>query len=114
MKFSMVAVMSVALLVASAFADEKGTPGAADPALKEVRQKASYGLGVSIGKSLMTQAADIDPELFSQGLKDALAGKPSRMTDQQIQEALMAYQQELVTKKTKEGETFLAENKKKE
>jgi len=114
MKFSMVAVVSLGLLVASAFADEKGAPGAADPALKEVRQKASYGLGVSIGKNLASQAADLDPELFTQGFKDAMAGKASRMTDQQIQEALMAYQTELVSKKTKEGETFLAENKKKE
>jgi FKBP-type peptidyl-prolyl cis-trans isomerase FklB len=113
MKFSMVAVVSLGVVAASALADEKAAPGAADPALKDVRQKASYGLGVSIGKSLTTQAADIDPELFSQGLKDALGKKTPRMTDQQIQEALNAYQQELVAKKSQEGETFLAENKKK-
>jgi FKBP-type peptidyl-prolyl cis-trans isomerase len=112
--FSMVAVAGLGLVVASVLADEKAEPKPADPELKEVRQKASYGLGLSVGRSLMTQAADIDTELFGQGLKDAFGGKTPRLTDQQIQEALVAYQQENVAKKAKEGEAFLAENKKKE
>jgi len=81
--------------------------------LKDARQKASYGLGLSIGKNLKTQAGDLDSDAFSQGLKDALSGKPPLLNDTQIQEAMAAYQQELVSKKAKEGETFLAENKKK-
>jgi len=111
MKFSMVAVVSLGLLVGSAFADDKGAPKPADSEFKDARQKASYGLGLGAAKSLI--ASDIDTELFVQGLKDAIAGKP-RMTDQQIQEAVVAFQQELVAKKSKESETFLAENKKKE
>ena len=47
-------------------------------------------------------------------MKDALGGKNPRLTDQQIQEALAAYQQEMMAKKAKEGEIFLAENKKKD
>jgi FKBP-type peptidyl-prolyl cis-trans isomerase FklB len=114
MKFSMVAMVSMALLVAVVHADEKAESKPADPGLNDVRQKASYGLGVSIGKNLLGQAGDLDSELLAQGIKDAFTGKTPRLTDQQIQEALVAYQQELVSRKTKEGETFLAENKKKE
>jgi FKBP-type peptidyl-prolyl cis-trans isomerase FklB len=114
MKFSMVAAVGLGLVVASAFAaDEKVAPKAADSGLKDVREKASYGLGLSIGKNLAGQAADLDPELITQGVKDAFAGKAPRLTDQQIQEALVAFQQELVAKKTKEGDSFLAENQKK-
>lgn len=113
MKFSMVAVVGLSFLVASALAQEPGTPKAASPALKDVRQKVSYGIGLSIGKNLSAQAIDIDPDLFTQGLKDALGGKPALLTDQQIQEAMTTFQQELLAKKSKEAENFLAENKKK-
>ena len=53
MKFSMVAVVSLGLVVASALADEKATPKSADAELKDVRQKASYGLGLSIAKRIV-------------------------------------------------------------
>jgi FKBP-type peptidyl-prolyl cis-trans isomerase len=113
MKFSTVAVMSLGLLAAAALADEKAAPKTADSGLADVRQKASYGLGLGIGKNLAGQVGDLDPELIAQGIRDAFGGKPPRLTDQEIQTALVAYQQELMNKKTKEGEAFLAENKKK-
>lgn len=120
MKFSMVAVVSLGLLVASALAaDEKAATKIADPANanapapKDLRQKVSYGIGLSIGKNLASQSIDLDTEVFTQGLKDALTKKAQAYTDAQIQEAMMAYQQQLLAAKSKEGETFLAENKKK-
>jgi FKBP-type peptidyl-prolyl cis-trans isomerase len=116
MKFSLctVGVVILGLVAAAAGADEKAASKVAEPELKDVRQKVSYGLGQNLGKNLATQASDLDIELFMQGLRDALGGKPPRVTDQQFQESLAAFQQEMVAKKTKEGEAFLAENKKKE
>jgi FKBP-type peptidyl-prolyl cis-trans isomerase len=110
----MVAVMTLGIVAVSAFAQERETTKGADTSgLRDVRQKASYGLGLSFGKNLKTQAGDLDTETFFQGLKDALSDKAPLMTDAQIQESILAYQQELVAKKAKEGESFLAENKKK-
>jgi FKBP-type peptidyl-prolyl cis-trans isomerase len=113
MKFSMVAVVCLGIVAASALAQEKEAPKGADSELKDTRQKASYGLGLGIGKNLKAQASDLDTDAFTQGLKDAWAGKTPLLNDTQIQEAMVAYQQDLVTKKAKEGETFMAENKKK-
>jgi FKBP-type peptidyl-prolyl cis-trans isomerase len=115
MKFSffMAAVTSLALMAPAVRAQEKAAPKAADSELKDARQKGSYGIGVGVGKSLSAAFPDLDLELFAQGLKDAFGGKPARLTDQQIQEALQAYQQEAAAKKAKEGESFMAENKKK-
>ncbi len=95
--------------------DPKGAAATkgADSDFKDLRQKASYGLGVRVGKSLLSQSADIDTALFARGLTEALEGKPSKLTDQQIQDTLVAFQKEMIEKKSKEGETFLAENKKK-
>jgi FKBP-type peptidyl-prolyl cis-trans isomerase len=115
MKFSffMAAVTSLAIMASPVRAQEKAAPKAADSELKDARQKGSYGIGIGVGKSLSAAFPDLDLELFAQGLKDAFGGKPARLTDQQIQEALQAYQQEAVARKSKEGETFMAENKKK-
>jgi FKBP-type peptidyl-prolyl cis-trans isomerase len=114
MKFSMVAVVFSALVAASALGDEKETPKPADSGLNDARQKASYGVGLSFGKQIAAQGIDLDLESLVGGIRDALAGKGPRLTDQQIQEAMVAYQQDLIAKKTKDGEAFLEENKKKD
>jgi FKBP-type peptidyl-prolyl cis-trans isomerase len=116
MKYSIAAVVGIGLLVASALADEREAPkGGSD--LKDVKSKASYGIGVSLGRTWKQQSIDVDPDLIARGIRDALAGKP-QLTDQEIQAALQTFQQELVAKKTKAdeekskaGEEFLVENK---
>jgi FKBP-type peptidyl-prolyl cis-trans isomerase len=114
MKYSMIAMVCSALVVASALAQEKAAPKPTDSELNDVRQKASYGVGLSVGKQLAAQGIDLDPEPLAQGIRDALAGKAQRLTDQQIKDAMVAYQEELISKKSRDGEAFLAENKKKE
>lgn len=95
------------------------------PALKEQKDKISYSIGASIGKSLKRDGIDANPDMITQGLKDGLAGGKMLLTDEQMVETFSALQQELVTKQTeakkalaeknlKEGDTFLAENAKKE
>jgi FKBP-type peptidyl-prolyl cis-trans isomerase FklB len=117
MKFFMVAVVGSGLLAAAALADEKTVPKSAGSELKDVRQKASYGYGLLSGKQIKGQGVDLDLDMFVQGLKDAFSGAPSRLSDEQIKEAVLAFQKEQVetasTKSKAEGETFLAENKKK-
>jgi len=58
---------------------------------------------------------DVDVDVVVAALKDVLAGKETRMTDQQAQEAVRAYQMEarrkLTEKNKAEGVAFLAANK---
>jgi FKBP-type peptidyl-prolyl cis-trans isomerase FklB len=99
----------------------------ADPAtdLKTDRDKASYSIGQSIGSNMKKQGVDIDPAMVAAGLKDAFTGAKSKMTEQEMSEALEAFQRQMMAKKLekdsavggenkKKGEAFLAENKKKE
>ncbi len=92
-----------------------------NPAFKSEKDKASYAIGMSIGKNLQRQSIDIDPAIVTKGLQDVLAGKPL-MTDTEAQAALtqlqgeMRKQQEEKMQKAgetnqKEGEAFLASNK---
>jgi FKBP-type peptidyl-prolyl cis-trans isomerase len=93
-------------------------PAAEETQFKSSKEKASYALGMNIGKQLRQNGADIDTEIYMKALKEAMSGGKLLMTDEQVRETLMAFQTELRTKtldkNKKDGEAFLAENKKKE
>ena len=90
---------------------------AEDSPFKTSTEKASYALGMNIGKQLRQNNAEIDTEIYIKGLKDAMSGGKLLMTDEQVRETLMNFQKELQTKtldkNRKDGEVFLADNKKK-
>ena len=93
--------------------------------LKDEKDKISYGYGMEIGKNLKRQGIEINPDLLAQGLKAQLNGDKTLMTEDEVRQTMMAFQQKMqasrMEKSKKEGdenktkgEAFLAENKKKE
>jgi FKBP-type peptidyl-prolyl cis-trans isomerase FklB len=93
--------------------------------LKDEKDRLSYSFGVNIGKSLKDQSLDIDPDILSQGFKDAYTDSELMMVEEEVLDVLSAYQQEmrdqhterageLAEKNKAEGEAFLAANKEKE
>ncbi|HEX9113666.1 MAG TPA: FKBP-type peptidyl-prolyl cis-trans isomerase, partial [Nitrospirota bacterium] len=92
--------------------------------LKTDKDKLSYALGADMGSNLKKFEIDIDADLYVKGMKDALSGNVL-LTDQEIRTLIMALQKDVQTKQQekmkaqaeknkKDGEAFLAENKKKE
>jgi FKBP-type peptidyl-prolyl cis-trans isomerase FklB len=69
--------------------------------LKEQKDKISYSLGVTIGKSMKRDSIDVNPDLIVQGIKDALAGGKTLLTDEEMAETFMALQQDVVKKRLK-------------
>ena len=97
---------------------------AAPAQFNDNRDKTSYSLGVNIGNSMKMQGAEVNPDQVAAGLRDAIAGQP-KVTEQEVRETLMAWQQELRGKRMekmkvegeqnkKVGEEWLAANAKKE
>jgi FKBP-type peptidyl-prolyl cis-trans isomerase FklB len=87
--------------------------------MNDTMTKVSYSLGMNIVANLKQQGLDtLDQEAFTEGLKAALAGDSTLITDEESNKVLQAYFTELQEKKTKmaakEGELFLAGNAKKE
>ncbi len=102
--------------------------------LKTQKEKASYALGMNLGSNLKRQGVQghVDPALAARGLKDALAGNKSLLTDDETRNVLMQLQTELNQQRQaqaqaeqakaheagapnrKAGEEFLAANKTKE
>jgi FKBP-type peptidyl-prolyl cis-trans isomerase FklB len=92
--------------------------------LKDQKSKVSYGIGMNIGNNLKRSGYEIDVDTLAGAIKDVMAGKELKLTDAQAREVLMSYSKEMQAKREeerklkaeknhKEGEAFLAENKKK-
>jgi FKBP-type peptidyl-prolyl cis-trans isomerase FklB len=112
MKLRLIVAVSGILLLASLLHAEE--------TLKSQKEKMSYIIGMDIGKNLKNQSIDIDANALAKGLKDALTGGKSLLTDQEARDTAAAFQKEMAAKQQalgvknkKEGEAFLAENKKK-
>lgn len=100
--------------------------------LKTPDQRGSYALGLRIGRDLTEQGVNLSPDAFLAGLKDAVAGNESQLSDQEMQEAMMILQRAardrqamkrieadpelkaLAAKNKKQGAEFLAKNAKRE
>ena len=82
--------------------------------------KASYGIGQQIGKGLQSQGVEVNVDVLAESIRDVIENKPSRLNDNEIQEALGKMQEKMQMKLAKEAEEnkavgtkFLAANKKK-
>jgi FKBP-type peptidyl-prolyl cis-trans isomerase len=93
--------------------------------LKTQKEKVSYAIGMNIGTGMHRQSVQVDPNILLRGLKDALAGGKTLMTDEeakavmtQLQNKMRKAQQEKMEQagaaNKKEGEAFLEANKSKE
>ena len=111
-------LLGVALLVAQACTEKP-------LALKTPKDKVNYGLGVGVARNFKRQGIEVDADAVVKGLRDALAGDKLLMTEEELHTTMTAFQVELRKKQTeatklaseknkKEGEAFLAENKKKD
>ncbi|MGH9742151.1 MAG: FKBP-type peptidyl-prolyl cis-trans isomerase N-terminal domain-containing protein [Candidatus Acidiferrum sp.] len=102
---------------------ETTKPGASP--LTTQKEKASYAIGLNIGRSMRKDSVDVDPKILLRGMTDGLSGGETFMTDEEAKAAMVALQSELREKheakmeleaeaNKKAGDAFLAENKTKD
>ncbi len=90
--------------------------------LKTPAQKASYGIGLNMGQSLVQEGmTDLDPKAVALGLEDAMGKKEQRLKDEELVEAFAFLQKRaeeqkaaLTEESSKAGKKFLEENAKRE
>lgn len=117
MKLVWTAVMGIVLVA--------GSVSAAEKALETRKDKVSYIIGYNLGSGMKRDNIEFDIDIVLRGLDDAIKGKKSALTEEEIRTVLTALNQEIMAKKAeeakesgeknkKEGAAFLAENAKKE
>ncbi len=115
--FWVVVAVSTLFIGAAAYGEEMP--------LKDSKDKVSYAIGLDVGNAMKRQSIDINTDIFMRGVKDALSDGKKLMTDDEVRETMTAFKNEMAEKQKekmkklgeknlKEGEAFLAENKKKE
>jgi len=91
---------------------------------EEMKANMSTAIGTDIGNNLKRGGVDLDVDMLANALKEAMAGKPPKLNDQQVREAINNYRmaarakqdemrRQTAEKNKKEGAEFLAQNKKK-
>jgi len=114
------------LMLTALFVLAFGSAAAQDkPSLKDQKEKISYIIGMDIGANFKKQSIEIDPDILAKGIKDGLSGAKPLLSETETREIMTAFEKEMRArretaqktageKNKKEGEAFLAENKKKE
>lgn len=93
--------------------------------LKTRRDSVSYAIGMNIGQNFKLQSIDVDLTILSAAMEAVIKGGQTAMTEDQAGQCVMSYQQEMMAKQEAErkisgaknkaeGDSFLAENKKKD
>jgi FKBP-type peptidyl-prolyl cis-trans isomerase len=111
-------VLAIGFIGAKAYSEEI-------PSLKTQKDKVNYSIGVGVARNFQRQEIDVDMNLVTEGMKDAFSGGKLLMTEEDIRATLNTFQNELRMKQEakrsiagednkKAGDTFLAENSKKD
>ena len=89
--------------------------------VETVQDKVSYSIGRQVGESIQKNGLKLDVSVLMSGVKDAIAGKESQLTQEDMAAVAAEMQRQRDDKAAlagsenkKEGEAFLAENGKKE
>jgi FKBP-type peptidyl-prolyl cis-trans isomerase len=102
-----------------------GAKAAPAATLNTKRDKDSYALGMSIGTGLHRQGVPVDPAMVARGLRDAMMGGKTLMTEDEMKSTLQALRTEVGKEQAakahaageanrKESDAFLSANKTKE
>jgi FKBP-type peptidyl-prolyl cis-trans isomerase len=120
MKYTQIAAVFAAGLC---FACAKKTLKETD--LETQKQKVSYSIGINVGADFRQQELDLNIEALFKGIEDAFLDRERMLTEEERQEAMATFQNDLMEKQAernrvlgekniREGRKFLAENRKKE
>lgn len=121
MKIRWALAVLIALCAPGLAAAQDDTAGASAPHEGEV----SYILGYNLGNNLQSDPFKIDVDRFIKGFRDALDGAKAEMTEEQMQETMMKFQQQMLAQEqermekasgenAQKGAAFLEENKQRE
>ena len=123
MKLAFILGLSLAFTLGGIAADEA-------TAVKTPKGKMSYGLGMDIGRNITNTLIELDADALAAGLKAVISGGKPLLNEQEAREAMTDFRTQMQAKRAdaqkamqeknkeqgaknkKDGEAFLAENKK--
>ena len=87
--------VALCALVALAACQQQSPPEPAAVALDTPEQRLSYGVALGLGRNMANDGMTIDVDAFAAGLRDALSGAAQKLSDEDIQAEMVAFQQRI-------------------
>lgn len=87
--------LALCALVALAACQQQSPPEPAAVALDTPEQRLSYGVALGLGRNMANDGMTIDVDAFAAGLRDALSGAAQKLSDEDIQAEMVAFQQRI-------------------
>ena len=95
MKILIKPAVALCALVALAACQQQSPPQPAAVALDTPEQRLSYGVALGLGRNMANDGMTIDVDAFAAGLRDALSGAAQKLSDEDIQAEMVAFQQRI-------------------
>ncbi|MBI1369749.1 MAG: hypothetical protein GC162_13970 [Planctomycetes bacterium] len=95
-------------------ASAAGDKPAAPSPFNSLKEKVSYGIGLNIGTSIAHDHLDLDPKIIAEGIADAMAKAEPKLKPEEIQAAMVQFQQKLADDYKVEQKQYLTDNAKKD
>ena len=115
MKHSIIVVTIFSALAWTSYAQEQA------PQLKDLKDKASYSIGLNIGTNFKKQNVELNPDALLAGIKDAVSGKKPALSETEQHDVMNTWSKELADKQkamadknAEAGKKWLEDNKKKD
>ncbi|MFK7828221.1 MAG: FKBP-type peptidyl-prolyl cis-trans isomerase [Congregibacter sp.] len=90
-----VALLVVAGLSACAEQGSDESAASGEVKLETSNQRLSYGVALGLGRNMAGDGMTVDVDAFAAGLSDAMTGAPARLTDEEIQQEMLAFQERI-------------------
>src|SRR4051812_543959 len=110
MKSGLKKVVSIGIATLAVQAISRAEELPASTSTTNSTERLSYSVGMNIGNSLKRAGFEVDPKVVGDAIKDVLSGGPLKLTEQQAQETINAYQQELQAKRQQERLKLVEKN----
>ena len=78
--------------------------------METTEQKVGYALGRQIGGDFATQEINVDANTFFKGVESAFKKEESEMSEAEMNEVMMAFQQEMMAKQQAKVDEAAKEN----
>ena len=114
MKRILMSLALISMLSTQALSQDDDKSEDKKPAETEsIKNDASYVIGRNIGESIVGQKLDVDVDILVSALKEALAGKESRLSEEEMIAVMQKLQQQMAAKAAEEAKVAAAANLKK-
>jgi len=104
------AVFCAALALAACNQQAPEDAAEAEVSLETENQRLSYGVALGLGRNMTRDGMTVDVAAFTAGLEDAVSGEPQRLTDEEIQAEMVAFQERLNAERQASAEAAASEN----